>query len=71
MIVPDVRGLPTSVALQHLQDAGLTGTVTLTNGKTGVQLSDGGIVTDQSVKPGTAVPANQPITLTVRPDGLG
>jgi hypothetical protein len=70
--VPDVRGLPTSVALQRLQDAGLTGPVRLVDGAGHlVPVERGGIVAEQSLHSGTRVPADTPITLTIRPDGLG
>jgi beta-lactam-binding protein with PASTA domain len=70
--VPDVRGLPTAEALQKLQDAGLTGPVRLTDqsGAT-VPIERGGIVAGQSPRPGSTVPANTAVTLTIRPDGLG
>jgi beta-lactam-binding protein with PASTA domain len=59
-------------ALDTLENAGLTGTVSLVDryGRP-VRLESGGIVSGQSVPAGTKVPADHPVTLTVRPDGKG
>ncbi len=70
--MPNVVGMPVGDALNKLQAAGLTGQVKLVDRKGApVTLESGGVVTAQSIRPGTRVPADTQITLTIAPDGLG